>query len=300
MALNRYNLKKWIKMIFGKSELHVKQDVGKNYSLTSIKGYYNDLTLKVLNTKIQENELPRFEYQTNKYVDFSIQIFQYGLGAYDLYLQTNDKKFLNRFYKAVDWAANNINENGSIDTFSFLNDKFPYSSMAQGEAISLLLRAYVNSNNTKYLVLAKKALKFMLTDIKDGGTAIFENEKIYLKEYCDKPIVLNGFVFSLFGFYDYVIIDDSKELKVLFQKCLDGLINILPQCDLKYWSKYDTDKKVASPFYHKLHISLLSVVYEISNNEVVNNYKNKFIKYQKNPFNRFRAFTKKVFQKVGE
>lgn len=300
MALNRYNLKKWVKMIFGKSELHVKQDVGKNYSLTSIKGYYNDLTLKVLNTKIQENELPRFEYQTNKYVDFSIQIIQYGLGAYDLYLQTNDKKFLNRFYKAVDWVANNINENGSIDTFSFLNDKYPYSSMAQGEAISLLLRAYVNSNNTKYLVLAKKTLKFMLTDIKDGGTAIFENEKIYLKEYCDKPIVLNGFIFSLFGFYDYIIIDDSKELKILFQKCIDGLIDILPQCDLKYWSKYDTDKKVASPFYHKLHISLLSVVYEISNNEVVNNYKNKFIKYQKNPFNRFKAFIKKIFQKVGE
>lgn len=91
--INLYNLEKWTKMLMGKSILHVNQGVGKCYSIEGIQGYYNDLTEKVLrDNKINEIDLPTTKIESREVIYFPIAIFQYGLGAYDLYLLTRDKK----------------------------------------------------------------------------------------------------------------------------------------------------------------------------------------------------------------
>ena len=41
MAINIYNIKKWHKMLTGKSVLHVNQDLGKYFEAKELKGYYN-------------------------------------------------------------------------------------------------------------------------------------------------------------------------------------------------------------------------------------------------------------------
>lgn len=46
MSLSVYNIKKWIRMLMGRSLLHVPQNIGNSFSLIEIKGYYNDLTHK--------------------------------------------------------------------------------------------------------------------------------------------------------------------------------------------------------------------------------------------------------------
>lgn len=300
MAISIYNLKKWFKMIFGKSIYHVKQGEGNCYNIDDIKGYYNDLTLKVLNSNLKEQELPVYEYETNKRVEFSIQIIQYGLGAYDLFLLKHDKSYLNRFYNAVNWVVNNTDSLGGIDTFGYLDKNNKYSSMAQGQAASLLMRAYVNSGDEKYYYLTKKIIDFMLKSVDDGGTSIIKENEIYLMEYTNMPLVLNGFIFSLFGIYDVTKVCKEEKYKEILKKCCKGVEDVLPSFDLKYWSKYDIDGKIASPFYHDLHVSLLSVLYKITSNEQFDYYKKKFAKYSKNPFYRFKAFTKKAFQKIKE
>ena len=47
MGISIYKIKKWYKMMTGKSISHVNQGVGTCYSKTEIAGYYNDLTEKV-------------------------------------------------------------------------------------------------------------------------------------------------------------------------------------------------------------------------------------------------------------
>ena len=87
MAITKYRIKKWWRMITGKSLLHVNQDVGKYFSITAIKGYYNDFTDKVLKDKDHIRDivyLPIFETEKGENVYFSITILQYGLGCYDL------------------------------------------------------------------------------------------------------------------------------------------------------------------------------------------------------------------------
>ena len=44
MALNIYNIRKWYRMLSGKSIMHVNQDLGRLFDVDIIKGYYNNLT----------------------------------------------------------------------------------------------------------------------------------------------------------------------------------------------------------------------------------------------------------------
>ena len=66
--------------INGKSVFHVHQGEGKSYSLHEIKGYYNDLTNKVCNSTIlDENGIPINVTAGGVKCYFPITIFQYGL-----------------------------------------------------------------------------------------------------------------------------------------------------------------------------------------------------------------------------
>ena len=90
-----YQIKRWYLMITGKSVWHVNQDIGKCFSKDSIRGYYNNMIEKVTKMPdlLESDDLPKFSYKNGEYTYFPVAIFQYGLGAYDLYLQTSDERY---------------------------------------------------------------------------------------------------------------------------------------------------------------------------------------------------------------
>lgn len=301
MSINKFYVKKWSKMIFGKSILHVDQGIGKSYKKNKISGYYNDLTEKIIRSNLKEGELPLTELPNGDKVLFSIAIFQYGLGAYDLYLQTRDEKYLTIFKNCVNWTVNNQDNNGGWKSFQYDYPKQPYSSMAQGEAISLLSRAYIEFNNEMYLSKIKQAMKLLIKPVCEGGVADYCDGKVYLKEFVNEPVVLNGWIFSIWGVYDYLILfPKDKKIKEFYKKTLDTLIFDLPKYDLKYWSKYDMNKKVASPFYHKLHIHQLEVLYDLTGDSIFKTYSQKFNNYNNKKIYKMKAFIKKTKQKIFE
>lgn len=91
MGVNLFKIKKWINMLRGNSVYHVNQDEGKYYSKTEVKGYYNNLTDKVLLFGKKGNGIPTTTVDTGETIYFSIAIFQYGLASYDLYLSSSKK-----------------------------------------------------------------------------------------------------------------------------------------------------------------------------------------------------------------
>ncbi len=298
MALTLYNIKKWTKMITGKSISHVNQGIGKIYNKNKVLGYYNDLTEKVTRRNLGIDELPKQKMPDNTENFFSIEIFQYGLGAYDLYLLTKEKEYLKRFKNCVNWAINNQDENGGWKTFECKN---PYSSMAQGEGISLLVRAYIELNDKKYLENIKKAWNFMIKSYQEGGTTLYDKEEgiIFMEKPCN-PVILNGWIFSIFGVYDYMLISDDKNIKIVYNKTIKTLKNSIKDYDLGYWSKYDCEKRIASPFYHKLHSKQLYVLAELSGEEIFKDYAIRFENYEKNIFYKTKAFIIKAIQKIKE
>ena len=79
---------------------------------------------------------------------------------------------------------------------------------------------------------------------------------------------------------------------------VDMIAKWLPKYDCGYWSMYHDLGMIASPFYHKLHIAQLRVMYKLTGDERFAKYADKFEKYQNNWVYRKIAFCRKAFQKV--
>lgn len=299
MGISIYKIKKWIKMSTGKSISHVNQGIGTCYSKTEVTGYYNDLTEKV--TKDAPDILvPKYHVDTGAEIYFSIGVFQYGLAAYDLYLRSHKEIYLNKLVACADWAVDNQEENGGWVTFEYKNRQEPYSAMAQGEAISMLIRAYIQTKNPKYLDSIEKAKKFMLRPISDGGTTEYDEDDVYFYEYTPGPLILNGWIFSLWGLYDYCKYFKDVDTQNVLDMTLNSLKRKIKEFDMKYWSKYDSGNRISSPFYHKLHIAQLNAMYDLFGESIYKEVADKWENYQSSFWKRKRAFIAKAFQKVFE
>ena len=259
----------------------------------------NDLREKVTDfPELADNELPMSYADNGGKFYFSIAIMQYGLGCYDLYLETGEDKYLRKMLFCADWAVNNQDDNGGYKTFSHIYPNHPYSAMANGEGVSLLIRAYKESGQEKYLVAAKRAVDFLLTPVEQGGVAISTDDDLIFKEYTERPIVMNGWIFSLWGLFDYVKLTGDEKVKYAYEKTLGTLERYLPHYDIGYWSRYDYSERLASPQYHNLHIDQLIVLYDLTSRETFKIYKEKFEKYKKSFWCRKKAFVIKAMQKL--
>ena len=302
MSISLFNLKKWYLMLTGRSVLHVNQDIGKSFEVSKIKGYYNNLTEKVTMEPelLMSGKLPEFKTESGGTVLFPVAIFQYGLGAYDLYLQTADNVYLEKFNQCVKWTVENQQESGAWSNFFFIYKDNPYGAMCQGEGASLLIRAYKETGEEKYLEAARKAVEFMLKDVKNGGTTSYDGGDVVLLEYTHLKPVMNGWIFALWGLYDLNVVSPKEENIILYKKTLNSLIKYLPSFDGKYWSMYDLSGKIASPFYHNLHIAQMQAMYRITGEKTFEHYAEKWEKDSKSKIKKMRAFVKKAMQKIAE
>lgn len=287
-------------MVLGTSISHVNQGPGRFYSKDKLEGYYNDLTEKVLKREDVTDGVPSSLVDSGERIFFSIEIFQYGLGAYDLYLQNKSDSYLQKVYACADWAVSNQEDNGGWVTFAHENKEFPYSAMAQGEGISFLLRVYKESKNESYLSAAKKAMQFLLTSVENGGVTKYDGEDVCLMEYLYLPLVLNGWIFSIWGLMDYCKVVDDAKVRETLNKTLTSLKRKLKDFDLGYWSKYEERKMIASPFYHSLHIAQMNVMYDLTGENIYKEYANRWLGYRNSFICSKLAFVKKAMQKVLE
>ncbi|EIW00667.1 D-glucuronyl C5-epimerase family protein [Thermoanaerobacter siderophilus] len=298
-------LSKYLRILLGKSALHVNQGIGKIYSKEGIKGYYNDLTLKInWHGETDKRGLPMNVKMDGEKIYFPTTVIQYGLGNYDLYLLTKQDIYFEQFWKSVDWVVNEQDELGGWDVFERIGSKkfYKYSAMTQGEGASLLIRAFQENGDEEFVDRAKKAIDLMLLPVEKGGTARYVNDKLFLEEVVEsKPVlILNGWIFAVFGLYDIFKATSDGRYKEALQRTLDTLKDELYKYDTGYWSYYDQCGNLASPFYHKLHIALLEVLYELFNTIEFKTVKEKWESYLSNKFKRTRAFIVKAYQKIKE
>lgn len=302
MALNAFNIKKWCKMLLGKSILHVNQNLGLCFVPGKLNGYFNNLTEKVtrLPEILNNEQLPVVISESGQKVCFPVAIFQYGLGAFDLYLLNNDEKYLSKFKQCVDWALEKQEKSGAWNNFYFVYPDNPYGAMCQGEGASLLIRAYDLFRDEKYKLAACNALKFMIKPMEQGGTSLYQNDGLILMEYTHLPAVLNGWIFALFGLYDYCLIDDEISFREALNNTINTLKRVLPIYDCGFWSMYDSHGMIASPFYHNLHIAQMKALHLIDGDELFGKYTSLFETYQNSLICRLKSFIVKASQKIRE
>lgn len=243
-----------------------------------------------------------------------IAIAQYGLGNFNLYKQTGDKTFKEKTLIQANWLVENLikNDKGipvwmhNFDWNYVEKLKAPwYSGLAQGQGISLLVRVFKLTGDKKYIDTAEDALISLKTEVVEGGV-IYTDEKgnMWIEEYLVTPPshVLNGFIWALFGVYDYFLLYREKNIRELFDGFVETLIKNLNQYDIGYWSLYDLSnnglKNIASHFYHQLHIVQLNIMYYLTGIDIFEKYANKWNSYWGNTLYRYRALVKKSLFKL--
>lgn len=185
---------------------------------------------------------------------------------------------LAQFYYAANWLVLHQDDKGGWPIYvtrKLANGKLElppgwYSAMAQGQAMSLLVRAYLRTNNVKYLDSAIKAMRLLDIPSNEGGVlAIFAEKYPWYEEYPTTPhsFVLNGFIYSLLGLYDVKMVareEGATEAERLYRAGLGSLLKMLPLYDTGSGSIYDlrhftlgTAPNLARWDYHATHINQL-------------------------------------------
>ncbi len=214
----------------------------------------------------------------------------------------SDNAHLAQFYYAANWLVANQDDRGGwpILVKRYIANgmlELPpgwYSAMAQGQAMSLLVRAYIRTKNKKYLNSALKGTHLYDVPSADGGVlAKFADKYNWYEEYPTTPssFVLNGFIYSLLGLYDLRTVAPAQESFVadrLYTTGLDSLKKLLPLFDTGSGSIYDlrhytlgVAPNLARWDYHTTHIQQLLLLSTIEDDPIFDTTAKRWIGYMK-------------------
>jgi heparosan-N-sulfate-glucuronate 5-epimerase len=264
-----------------------------------------------------ERGVPLLDYRGSLGQQYNpIAIAQYGLGNFNLWSQTGRDSRKVEFLRVADWLADNLQRNSAgIPVWNHHFDwdyrtslKAPwYSGLAQGQGISMLVRAWTATGASKYLEASRNAMEAFYADVSDGGVVFTDSERnLWIEEYIvhpDPPThILNGFMWASWGIYDYSLVTKDRAAKQLFESFVRTIGSNLPRFDTGYWSLYEQSgtkmKMIASHFYHQLHIAQLHVMYRLTGDPVFREFSEKWELYARSAWNRRRALVQKSIFKL--
>ena len=216
-----------------------------------------------------------------------LTVSHWALGAYDDWLCTGERKHHELFLRRADWLVENqVRKDGAGWWYYGVPWGMPYnvkppwaSAMAQGFALSALMRAYQQTSRVAYRQAAQYALKSFDVSVDEGGiTSRDELGNVFYEEVPSQPPhhILNGHVFALFGLHDYHRSTGDSHASELFEMGVAAVRNRLPDYDVGFWSKYSLNPSpgwrshwnIAAPIYQQVHVDLLRFLRVITGDQV--------------------------------
>ncbi len=271
-------------------------------------GYYIDLRSKAI-----ASDFPPEWYRRGAPRPHAVLI-QWGLGCHERHLAEDGDQWL----EAARWVADELVElqrKDGAQTGGWVHD-FPYkhtyplpapwlSGMAQGEGASLLVRVHRLTGEPKYAEAARAALTPMGKPLSAGGVAAVLGSGRVPEEYPTNPPshVLNGLIFGLWGCYDVGVALGARDAAALAKEGIGALAASLERYDTGWWSRYDLFPhplpNVASPVYHRLHISQLRAMSLIDPDPRFTETAERFEAYASSALNAARAYSLKVLFRLA-
>jgi hypothetical protein len=144
--------------------------------------------------------------------------------------------------------------------------------------------AHKVSGDDRYLDEAKKAFGAFLVEYEQGGVASDEGrDSIFLqvlaKPGFQKTYVLNGHTNSLIFIWRYYEYTHDYMALIVFGKGINWLVGNLQKYDSGEWSYYDQNGKRARDNYHQGHIIQLGKLFEITGEQTLKEYRDRFSRY---------------------
>jgi heparosan-N-sulfate-glucuronate 5-epimerase len=190
-----------------------------NASIASLGEYYMPLAEKANYAGPYDAAgIPMIDYRGRIGVQYNpIAIAQWGLGNFNLFRRGAAESHRRKVFAACDWLCANLRENQrGVPVWNHHFDweyrkplKAPwYSGLAQGQGISLLVRAYYEFQEPCYLATAVRAFFSFQNSIGQGGVSFTDQDgNVWFEEYVVSPPthILNGFIWAAWGVYDYFL-----------------------------------------------------------------------------------------------
>jgi hypothetical protein len=214
-----------------------------------------------------------------------VMTFLYGLGSMDRYFLEGGAGYLDNVRRTAQWMLANLLPEGYFDnrwqvlqpTCDFYSNN---GAMTQGLALSFAVRAIQHDlldppTAARMQDLVHKVAANTLLPLERQGTAVYEDRNVFFLEFCrkDHNVVLNGWIFAVFGLLDYRDYSRDEHVRDVLQATLTTMKAALPSYRLPNgWSYYDNRQRLSSPFYQGLHVSLLEALHLLTGDPLFQEY----------------------------
>ena len=180
-----------------------------------------------------------------------------------------------------------------------------YSSMAQGQAASVLTRAYLATGTDAYADAALGAVEVLREDNGSRRLVTASAEGPIFEECPSYPAshILNGWIFTLWALRDVYTALDVSEWRSPFERSCRALEHRLEDYDVGWWSRYSlfprADGDIAKPGYHVVHADQMEVMYRLTGRPAFRDASLRWHGYDR-PVHRARAVAVKARAVLGD
>jgi hypothetical protein len=210
----------------------------------------------------------------------AIIIAQYALACVSN-ARSGDALARQRLRIQADWLVAHQEVRGAARGFwlqRFDNQKYPalrapwVSALAQGNALSALLRAREILGEEAYLAAATLGFESLRLPAAAGGVRCEAGEDLWLEEYPLLPAghVLNGAIYALWGVLDFARATGDAEAWQLWKQGASTIARHLVEFDTGFWSRYELGTpELVSVHYHKnIHIPQMQAMHTLTSEPV--------------------------------
>ncbi|HKU49876.1 MAG TPA: D-glucuronyl C5-epimerase family protein [Nitrososphaera sp.] len=224
-----------------------------------------------------------------------------GAKYYYDYKTTGSAESWQKFLNTADWLVQHATDKGSYSLWEYSFDwpyykednnsnnngfRAPYASaLAQARGIDVLIKAYDETGNERYMQEARRAFGAFMVDYNGGGVASREGDdsvflQILAKPGASKTYVLNSHTKSLLLIKEYYDYTRDDRAMLVFSKGLNWLRDNLPRYDAGDWSYYDLLGTTASKSYHAGQTKQIAQLYKITGEPILKEYSSRFRGYE--------------------
>lgn len=207
---------------------------------------------------------------------------QFGLEQHARWKRTGDENARESFLGQAAWAVAAQRETSGVRgsyEFPIASKRYDCaagfrSAMAQGQAISLLLRAYQETGSGMFLDRAIDASVPLTVDLRDGGVLWQAGDEVIFEDVASivPSHILRGWIYALWALLELWRMTDLDRVAELYRKSLTTLEKYLPFYDSGTWS-YDNllvtpagFRRTATVQRHLLHVAQLNVLVSMTGN----------------------------------
>ncbi len=294
---------------------------GRHIDLKAPRGYYLDYAAWADRADATHPDgVPRARQLGDGASPSPVDVARYALGNLELYFEHGSEERRRRFETGGRWMIENIETvPGSFGSWAMpdpseaYRDDLPsgwFSGAAHAECVSVLVRAsslFRMDGALETLATALPALESVieeggfLREIGDPGHEGGLASLAFVEEYpiADRPsMVLAGHVRATWALYDAAAgVDPSA--RVVFDRCVRGLLFVLDRYDTGYWTRSDLDDRwhgesLTDPEQHEEHVIGMRVLFDMTGEHAFDEAARRWAAYGAGFGSRMRASRERI------